>query len=362
MLNQIQDPDLPGRTTVFGIVKELKEAGIILNTSKRKNRNSLVLIRRNEMGFIFEKLLEFKNNYFSLLECSLKSQNMKLVIKGLENSSSPRENMISQGKLIGNLHNKFNKANALYPNIEKLTEEIVQGFSIPLDNEIGNPYTDLYDSSKFGSTPYETLQERIRSLKSLDTKLDDVKIIRKTSKIKIEKLKEKHLKIFSSIDRVKELKKRYSSHIHNSAYLVLTSCPVFLFLILSYEIKIRSITLWPNTIVDQRLLYELNEFSEKILQEIKSALIEFLDKSKNKRMKSEFETLVYNTNFADKDFYLTRMYTDYSILNLKTEIGKVLSSLNKIELKKTPYDYLDEKERLVKDIYNQINTLHKDFN
>lgn len=74
-------------------------------------------------------------------------------------------------------------------------------------------------------------------------------------------------------------------------------------------------------------------------------------------MRSEFEDLLYNNNIMNKSFYFRRIYSDYSILNLKNEIDKVLSSLNKVELIETPFNYVDEEEKLLEDIFNQISGL-----
>jgi hypothetical protein len=112
---------------------------------------------------------------------------------------------------------------------------------------------------------------------------------------------------------------------------------------------------WPKRVVSNKLIFELTELTNKILQEIKNSSIDFLARTKNNRMISEIENLMNDISLSDQDYFFRKIYCDLSILRMKKVAVDIIKSLNKFEGKDIGYDYeenIDEIYKMAKSISN----------
>jgi len=327
------------RTVIFRHIKELKNEEIILNISGKKNRNTLVPNKDNEIWLTEERLLDFKKKYLNLLKKSFNHSQMSNVVNEIKSKSEKMEDRLKIGEILGKIYSEFRYANETYSKTRLLVKYTEKTFSESVN--VNNTIQEFYSNNLLeqrDSIPSQILKERIAKIKSSEHNLEEKMKDSKISKLEIQEIKKLSEKTISNINNIKNLQEQYSIHIENSGYLVLTSWPIFLFLFLEYIINLRSITVWPENIVDKKLLYELNEFVHNNIEEIKTKLIDFLSKSKNERVKSEMESIMSEINPIEKEEYFIKMFYDYSILNMKKEIIEILDSLNKIGKKNIEYN------------------------
>jgi hypothetical protein len=242
--------------------------------------------------------------------------------KYLENLMDPYDNFI------------YDQIRSRYLDIDKDFSDCISPVLYDEQAKSDSPFQLTY---KHNTTQLEELEERIKAIKSNSKK----KRIKKRA-ISQSELKRKRAiseKIIKEIDVVEKLNTQYIYTMNNCGYLVLTSWPVFLFLIIEYILNLRSILIWPEKIVNKELLLELNNFVHQNLDEIKSELINFLKLSKNIRLQSEMETILGIINSYSKEAYFTKIFYDYSILGLKNEIVSILDSVVKLEKKSVEYDF-----------------------
>ena len=243
----------PSRTVIFKHIGELKEEGIISNESGRKNRNTLFPNQDNEIWFTEERLLDFKKKYFNLLKKSLSHPQTANVVKEKKSQTGKERYTDKFADMLVDLYSEFKNANYTYSKIESIVKETEISFSDLTAVNIEIPkynYNILLEGK--GSTPYEILMERIANTKPINLtymeKISDDEVLKSDMKT-IENLVEITTLNKNSIDK---LQQQYSVHVENSAYLVLTSWPVILFLFLAYVINLRSITIWPEKISDKK--------------------------------------------------------------------------------------------------------------
>jgi hypothetical protein len=261
------------------------------------------------------------------------------VVNEIKPKSEKMEDRLKMGGIFGKIYSEFKYANETYSKIELLVKDTEKTFSesVNVNNRIQEFYSNNLMEQR-GSTPSQILKERIAKIRSSDHNLEEKMKDSKISKSEIQEIKKLTEITILNINNIKKLQKQYSIHIENSGYLVLIFWPIFLFLFLEYIINLRSITKWPENIVDKKLLYELNEFVHNNIEEIKNKLIDFLSESKNERVKSDMDSIMSEINPIEKEEYFIKMFYDYSILNMKEEIIEILDSLNKIGKKNIEYN------------------------
>ena len=243
----------PSNTVIFRHIKELKKEGIISNESGRKNRNTLVPNQDNEIWFTEKRLLDFKKKYFNLLEKSLSHPQTAYVVNEMKSQSGKETYIHKVGSMLGKLYSEFKNANELYSKIESIVKETERTFSDLTTIDIKIPefnYNSLLEGR--GSTPYETLKKRIANPKSPDQIFEEKIKDDRITKSDMEKIKRLAEITILNVNSINQLQNQYSIHVENSAYLVLTSWPVVLFLFLVYVINLRSITVWPEKIADKK--------------------------------------------------------------------------------------------------------------
>lgn len=343
-----------GRTVISRHVKALLKEGLILNKSNAKNKNVLVSNKSNEISFVEEKLMVFKRQFDILLEKSLKYPQTKFAIDMIKKGEISVNDSLSAGSILKKIYSQSKKSHEIYLKIDSLREEIIEtSTSLKIVKSTGKG-SNIDKLQYRGSTPGEILKNRLNIIResALDSK----------NKNNIVKINGSHLKEISEhskiviykIETLKKLQNQYSNAIKSSAYLILTYWPVFLYFFVSYYLTIRGLLVWPKKIVDKKMLFELNEFVYQNLEEIKNRLLGFLAETKSYRIKSEMELLMNSINFADKDYYFKKIINDYSILNMKEEVVRILDSLNQSGEGDNEYEYI---EKYIESIYSDFKSI-----
>ena len=304
-------------TVISRIINDLIRDGIIQNKGG-KNLNILIPVEDNEISFTEKWLLDFKQKYFILIAKVLESPSIKRTIKSI--SAATEEPTLDEklitGKTLGVIYSEFKKSNEIYSMIEHLQSKILYNSDITSNEDFNN-----------------------RNLGVVE---------RTMSKSQMRKMEEASKKLVLDIEKYRDLRSEYSRRLKNSSYLALTSLPIFLFVFLSHYIILRSMFVWPKRLVSNKLIFELTELTNKILQEIKNSSIDFLARTKNNRMISEIENLMNDISLSDQDYFFRKIYCDLSILRMKKVAVDIIKSLNKFEGKDIGYDYEESIDKIYK--------------
>lgn len=328
-----------GRTTVTKYIQELLKEGLILNLSNQINKNKLVPNKNNEIVITRNRISNFKEKYYNLLDTSLKHPQVAKVKDKINPESNLWDDMMTYGEIFEKLYSEFDSANEIYSQKKVLVRGTQNTFSELANKKIfaeeAKPmFLSDYDGS--GLTPIEILHKRIANIKTVGPNLKGhtPKILENEISA-IENLAEQ---IVSDIDKITRALEKYSIHIVKSGYFVLTYWPVFLFFLLEYSINLKSVITWPNKIVDKKLLFELNDFVYDQFKEMKGKLIEYLSESKNRRIEHDIEKIMNNINPLLEEDYFIRMFYDYSALKMRGNIMDIINSLMEIREKTIQYD------------------------
>lgn len=314
------------KNVVSKIVNELIADGIIQNLGGRKKQNVLVPIDENEISFTEAVLLNFKQGYSVLLDEILNHTLVRSIIDSLSFDMSAKESDIMNrtAEIWKDQHSEYNQSKELYSKISEHIDRISDMLNFQGDNK---NTSDL-------SVEENQLSWTIRN----DTNPQGNKLNYNMSQSQIKMDVERNRLIVTEIDKIRELQILYSNQLQKCAYLVLTSWPIFLSLFLSLLISYRSLFIWPRKVLDKRIFFDLTEFTNRSLQDINRISYDFLSKTKNQRMKSEFDLLRDKFCLTEKHILYSKLYYDFSIMGLKQSAMNVLESLNRLDEKRIEYD------------------------
>ncbi len=317
------------KNVVSVIIQELINDGIIQNKKGKKNLNVLVPVDNNEVSFVEQTLLNFKQSYVALLDGILNHSLVRRVIDSI-NFDIPVEELseIAQtANILKIQYSKFNRSKDLYSKIRLHMDRINTVLETPRNESM------KADSFKEKNQP--------RSVISSDTNSTTNNFNPKMSQSQMKNVEERSRLNIKEIDIITKLKIQYSHCLQRCAYIVLTSWPIILYLFLSLHLSYRSLFVWPEKIKDKKIFFELTEFTNRNLQDIREISIDFLSKCKNKRMKSEFDFLKDEVCLTEKKVVYSKVYHDFSFMGLRPLAINVLDSLNRLENNDSKYDFED---------------------
>ncbi len=312
--------DRVSRAVVFKILKELVSDNIIADVSDSRRDNKYILNENNEFNIVKRELSDFKKYYYVLLEKSL-------VHPQIVNALDKINHSLPEIKNEPILLDTYAVALKEYVKAKETRSE-----RKALINRLNNPF--------FGNKA-----KKIGEFSSFE---GDFAVIR-VPKTQLQNGGKNARRNLSFIARINSLSSKYSSHIKKAGYAALTLLPIYLFIILVQFIILKSTSIWPSVINDRDSLFRLNRFVYEEIIEMNSELTKYLSKSNQNLQISKVVELNDYRISQDTDDLVREIYQVYSILNLKTEIKRVLKSFNTIRKKELDYNIEEKVIDIVKE-------------
>lgn len=350
----IKSKDIPiSRNTVFKLVAELKDDGILDETLEKENsRDHKLFVRSDNLLIsISRELEEFEKAYVKLLYASkerFKKKDFSAIAKKLGiHECDPSKWDESE---------KFR----YFTFEEEKMREFLQKTHLSVD-EMSKRKKELeHDMNNFGGQVLDSIQEsrKISSNDSSPPSYDTTKAISGMKRYlpQLTKLKSEALELLSSISEI---------DIDNFEISALVLGSINIFYLMTDIIFYRSTLVWPSTVHDRQTLQKLYTIVYTKIAEIHTELTKFITFTKfspYSRPTNPIKFIMENRIIRSYEYQAVASYmTYYRTLNMQAELESVIAALSRLGKEIEQYGYrirIDYFRGLVADLEGIISAIN----